>query len=428
VFVGLALLAATGCGKRGAPLAPIRHVPGPVTDLTARRLGDRIQIEFKIPTENTDHTTPPVISRVDIYAAAGPPSPVSPAPFAFPPVPLLVPVNGVPAPILSTPFLLSRLPPVRLADPTATAPGAKPRKKGPPPATTGATIMTSKHLRGQIEVRPAPVETAPGQPADADAAAPVPVTAPAAPPDPRPMPGSPATFTETIGAELAAAAADPDASVLRYIVVPAASGRRFGAPSPILEFPLTLQVPPPQHLSYAYDAATLAIAWTPGAPLQSFRLYRTDPAGQELPDPAPAPPLTVPLFSQPVEFGHASCFVVRSVLARGAATVESEPAGPVCVEPVDTFAPPAPTGLSSLPTETQVQLLWTPVAAPDLAGYLVLRSDDGGAPAAITPAPLTEPSYTDTSVRTGVHYVYTVVAVDAAGNRSGPSNAVDEVR
>src|SRR5581483_7719485 len=106
---------------------------------------------------------------------------------------------------------------------------------------------------------------------------------------------------------------------------------------------------------------------------------------------------------------------------------ESAPAGPACKTAVDTFPPPAPTGLSTLPTEGRVQLLWTPVGATDLAGYLVFRSDDGGPAQQLTPEPITDPSYTDSAAKTGTRSVYTVVAVDKAGNRSAPSDPREEI-
>ena len=74
-----------------------------------------------------------------------------------------------------------------------------------------------------------------------------------------------------------------------------------------------------------------------------------------------------------------------------------------------------------------VNLLWEPSGARDVAGYLVLRSETPGA--TLTPLmtkPVTTLSYRDESVRAGVRYIYAVVAVDAAGNRSQESNRVEE--
>ena len=64
----------------------------------------------------------------------------------------------------------------------------------------------------------------------------------------------------------------------------------------------------------------------------------------------------------------------------------------------------------------------------DLAGYLVLRAENGGAPSALMNQPIPDATYADTTVKPGTRYTYTVVAVDKAGNRSPPSNAVEEIR
>jgi hypothetical protein len=390
-----------------------------VTDLAARRIGDRIEIGFNIPAENTDGSTPPVISRVEIYAAVGPPTPVTPQPFAIPAVPLWIPAAPVPAPPTPppapAPLLISRFPPVQLFPLDATA--ANEARRRDPPATTAPAILTRKYLRSQIEVRPPTPTTE--EPA---------VEPPPEPAELRPAPGSRALFSEQVIEEMAAAEATPEASVLRYVVVPIAAGRRQGTPSPVLEFPLTAEVAAPSHLSVAYGETDVALAWTPGAPLQSYRVYSSDLEGRENPSPLNATPLTNPAFGVPVQFDLEQCFTVRSVVIRGPASLESAPSGPVCLTPKDRFPPPAPGGLSGLPTETQVQLLWNPVTAPDLAGYLVLRGKDGGPLEPLMTEPLSEPRYTDANLTPGSRYAYAIVAVDKAGNRSQPSNQIEEVR
>jgi hypothetical protein len=401
-----------------------------VSDLSARRVGDRVEIHFTIPAENADHTEPPAISRVQLYGAAGPAPAVAPAPFAFPAVPLTISVNGTMVAVASTPLLLSRLTPVQLWDEAGSS-TAKRAPKGTPPPTTAVALLTSKHLLDEIEVRPAPaaaVEAAPA--AAAPSAGGNSSSASSTPPtvETKPTPGSRAAFVEDVAAVRAAAAAHPDASLMRYVVVGAAGGRRLGTPSAVIEIPLTLDLPPPTDLAVTFDETTTKLTWTPGAPLQSFRVYQTDRTGQESAAPLNPAPLTEPAFAAPVEFGLERCYIVRAIALVRVASVESNPAGPACVTPADTFPPPAPTGLSGLPSERQIQLLWTPVAAADLAGYVVLRGEDGGPPAAITPNPVPEASYTDTNLKAGARYTYTVVAVDKAGNRSQPSNTIEEAR
>ena len=72
--------ACSGCAcsaaRRAASVAircrPLRPLPARVADAAARRVGDRVELRFTIPATNVDNSTPPAITRLDIYAAAGP--------------------------------------------------------------------------------------------------------------------------------------------------------------------------------------------------------------------------------------------------------------------------------------------------------------------------------------------------------------------
>ena len=94
--------------------------------------------------------------------------------------------------------------------------------------------------------------------------------------------------------------------------------------------------------------------------------------------------------------------------------------------PADTFPPAAPTGLAAVGSEGAISLIWEASTEADLAGYLVMRAEAGGAPRPLTPEPIKETTFRDATAARGVRYVYTVVAVDTTGNRSTPSNAVEE--
>jgi fibronectin type 3 domain-containing protein len=415
--VSLLLGMSAGCGKRGNPLAPIRPAPGPVLTLTVRRVDDDVLVRFTLPSENIDHTTPAALARVEIYAAAGPVTLTAPVPMSIPPMPYTVPVNGVLVPVASTPFLLSRVPPIQLFVPLEFVKAR--RAKAPEVATTAVAIQTKKHLRGTVDVKPAPKEaSADGAPAEPGAALEN---------DPRPAPGDATTYTEQVAAERAAAAKNADVSVLRYVIVGVTPGKRPGTPSPVLEVPLTMDVSAPRDAAVTYDETTTTLTWTAGGPAQTFRVYRLNDAGKEDGPPLTPVPLAATTFSTPVEFDQRRCFSVRSVVVRGPVSVESEPAGPTCLTAVDTFPPPAPSGLSTLPTEGRVQLIWNAVNAPDLAGYLVLRSEDAAPAVPLMTDPITETGYTDTTPKPGARYVYTVVAVDKAGNRSAPSEPREEI-
>jgi fibronectin type 3 domain-containing protein len=100
--------------------------------------------------------------------------------------------------------------------------------------------------------------------------------------------------------------------------------------------------------------------------------------------------------------------------------VEGLPAEELPVVLRDVYAPPAPRRVDALSEGKLVRLLWDPVDAPDLAGYLVERSEEGAAPVRLTKDPIADPFFTDESAKPGKRYRYTVRSVDRAGNQSPP--------
>jgi fibronectin type 3 domain-containing protein len=102
---------------------------------------------------------------------------------------------------------------------------------------------------------------------------------------------------------------------------------------------------------------------------------------------------------------------------------ESDPSDPAVVTTSDTVAPTAPSGLSATAgtNPARVNLSWT--AATDnvgVTGYRIFRSDSATPIGTVDGATT---SYADSSVASGQTYTYTVNALDAAGNPSGPSNS-----
>ena len=93
----------------------------------------------------------------------------------------------------------------------------------------------------------------------------------------------------------------------------------------------------------------------------------------------------------------------------------------------DVFPPAAPESLEAVASDGAVSLIWQGNSETDLAGYLVIRSEEVETRIQqLTPKPIAETTFRDTDVKPGTRYVYVVVAVDRAEppNRSGPSNAV----
>jgi fibronectin type 3 domain-containing protein len=145
------------------------------------------------------------------------------------------------------------------------------------------------------------------------------------------------------------------------------------------------------------------------------------------PKPLTDKPVTTTVFAEPVAFDAERCYVVRTVATRGTLQQESAPSQVACVTPKDIFPPAAPKGLTAVTSAGAISLLWEPNTEADLAGYLVLRGEAPGVTLQpITAAPVHETTYSDTTARAGVRYVYAVVAVDKSGNIGAQSTRVEE--
>ena len=109
--------------------------------------------------------------------------------------------------------------------------------------------------------------------------------------------------------------------------------------------------------------------------------------------------------------------------------MESHPSPYVCVTPLDVFPPPVPASLGAVASEGAVSLIWESVTAPDLAGYIVLRSETAAGPfLPLFDEPIRETTYRDGTAKPGVRYLYVVVSADTATPRniSAPSNRAEE--
>lgn len=368
------------CGQKGPPLPPLRPLPVSPSEVAARRVGDRVHLRFVVPSVNQDPAVPLSISRVDIYARS-------------------LPYGSVP--------------PVR------------------------TQLVQKDFLVGSIDVRPLPAPDAP--PAD-----------PAAPADARPAPGEVATFSETmpVGAprpldlnreqQTAGAARRPLPLILPpssvavpftrivlparyYVAVPVSGQGRNGAPSAMIAVRLGGSPAVPTDPKLNPTETTLTLTWMSPVGAGAV-IYESTPEGVEAPAPVQAAPISTGTWSTPVTFGVEKCFTIRQVHVDGPVSTESAPAGPVCVTPQDTFAPGVPTELRGAPDTGRVILEWAAVTAPDLAGYHVLRGEGPeGALQPLTTEIVPSTGYVDTTTRAGVDYVYAVVSIDKAGNRSAAS-------
>ena len=397
------------CGKKGPPLAPFSDIPAAVTDLSARQVGSELVFQFTVPASNVDGRKPANLDRVELYLNAT--------------------RQRVPADYVSQGRLTGSVEVRRPPPPEEESPAPAPTDTGVEQGARASITAMPDFFVPQVQKRPA-------------AAA---VEGPFAP-----------LFADGGGPLLSPR---PPTSETRLFVVAGVNRRgRPGPPSPVLEVPLVTVPPAPADVEVSYTEQAFVLTWaapslanrrpiqepTPrgGAlasrPLPTFssaRAYNVyevvrPPAGSNS---AVAAPVQAPLNPAPLaetrfedarmEFGVERCFHVRTRETIGTFVVESASSPTTCVTTVDTFAPAAPRGLTGVPGESAVNLLWDPNAEADLAGYLVLRGEGAGEKLQqLNKTPITEPTYRDTTVQAGMMYVYVVVAVDKAGNVSGQSN------
>lgn len=239
---------------------------------------------------------------------------------------------------------------------------------------------------------------------------------------------------------------------------PPADDEDAAAPSPPVAPPAPPATPPvvaPVAPGEAAVPAAAAVAGQPAAPTVlnsrslagfpsstvSYSIYEVASPQQAAPaplQPGEVPPLPRRATLTPVvttswrdekpDFGAVRCYVISTVVTAGTA-VESDPSPAACVSPTDVFPPNAPRSLAAVASEGAISLIWDANTEPDLAGYIVLRGLATGATMRpLMTEPIKETTYRDTTVRPGVRYVYTVVAVDTATpqNVSTQSNRVEE--
>jgi len=219
-------------------------------------------------------------------------------------------------------------------------------------------------------------------------------------------------------------------ATLAYAVVSVRSGGERSPLSNIVAFSPAVPPGPPTILRVTPDQGRICIEWTPpetdviGRPaaVGGYRIYRRTLPEEEYEASLNAEPTTGTVFVDTSAPSNAALvYTVRATLP-GKPKIEGIPAVEAGVDYRDVFPPAAPARLDALPEAGAVRLLWDPVAAPDLAGYVVYRAEgDAGAPARLTEKPIADAFFTDTAVQPRRRYRYTVVAVDAAGNASPAS-------
>ena len=409
----LAAAPCIACGVKGPPQPPLVRVPVAPADLTAERRGGRVDLRFVVPAENTDGSRPANIAGVEVYALTGPTdvsdqvllrrgTRIASVQVKAPrdpdeTVPKGDPISDVEPPqgsgldqgavadvheVLTPAALLAvdLRAPESVADtqvPTAlVGPGGIPSR-----IFVGVSINT-RGRRGSMSRR-AVVSLAP---------APAPVARPEV------------KYDETSITLTWVQAAGAVRTAQEEKVLPS---RPFGIPTPTIAY-------------HVYEVTPASGTGSAGIPMNQpqeiaveKRLTGNPVADGEFVD-------------KRVAWGVERCYTVRVLQTINGLPVESDRAPLSCVTPVDTFPPAVPAGLTPIPSEGAITLIWNPNAEGDLAGYVVFRAQaPNGALASLTPAPIQLTTFRD-AVPPGTRFAYAVRAIDKAGNASPESARVEE--
>ncbi len=218
-------------------------------------------------------------------------------------------------------------------------------------------------------------------------------------------------------------------------------GRSAGLSNQV-RVPLAPTLAAPQDLSGKVTKQGPVLTWTceaTAAPAGLTYLYRVMrhlqgvPAFSAIDDLAAAPHVTY--VDQGFEWQKQYEYKVVPITqiagtAGSPLEVEGEDSPVITVQAVDVFPPAQPTGVqavfSSVGQKPFIDLTWIPNSETDLAGYDVYRHEEGTQPVKLTAQPVQAPSFRDNNVRAGAKYFYYVVAVDARGNQSPPSEEASE--
>lgn len=162
-----------------------------------------------------------------------------------------------------------------------------------------------------------------------------------------------------------------------------------------------------------------------------------EPILRDLLAPPPGPGQQTGALDTSARFGQSYQYTAQRVLqlvldgagGKQAFELDGPVSQPLTVNVVDIFPPAIPQELAAVyvPEQHSIDLSWQPDTEPDLAGYIVYQSMDGGDWMRISgPAPVNGPAYRDATVNRGHSYRYAVSAVDQTGHESKRSSEASE--
>ncbi len=356
-FLFSILLIASGCGAPGEPVPPTPPVPVAIKDLTARQIGDGVQLAFTLPTNSVTGDRLPESPAVEILRGVN-------RPDGTPDAKSFRVVDTIPG-ALVTDFVIQKR--VEFMDVIS------PKE---PDTSAGATLVYRVRTRASRKRASADSNTVFVQIAVV----------------PEKIPGLESKVTESAielrwAAPATTSSGAPLTATLSYHVYRAevdpeslkAAGEKhsleeFKSPPMLLTTTTTSSY---QDTTFEFGKSYLyfvrSVITTNEIPLESSDSQRVVITPRDTFPPATPQGLVAALLSGPA------------------------------------------------PGTLAVELSWSISLEPDLAGYRVYKSEqEGGKGQLVNPDLLPTPAVRDTSVESGRRYWYSVTAVDRAGNESPP--------
>jgi len=193
---------------------------------------------------------------------------------------------------------------------------------------------------------------------------------------------------------------------------------------------------PPRAVKAAVFQDHIEVRWTPAeknidqsspARFRGFNVYRAE--GDE-----PLRRLNSQLVREnkyddnDFMIGRVYRYSIRASETESSPFMESDDSDAIEVKTEDTFPPAPPSGLVSIVAGNLVSLTWDENHEEDLAGYSVWRkTEEKDEFVLLTPQPIRENAFNDTTVEKNRRYYYAITAVDKSGNESPKSKDVSEI-
>lgn len=203
----------------------------------------------------------------------------------------------------------------------------------------------------------------------------------------------------------------------------AGSTGRFGEWSNAVKMHIVPPLAAPAEVKAEAASYGVHVLWRgEPAPGIAYRIFRRDPAQKA---PARIGRSESPDYADTTaQYGVTYEYRIQAELKAGESEAESSVSAPVSITPVDTFPPAVPSGVTAIAAAQAIQVSWMPDTEPDLKGYYVYRSAEGG-PFERVNGLLDTPAYGDRAIQSGAHYRYAISAIDQVGNESTRSAPVE---